>query len=263
MKYKTLTAVTALMMAASVTVHAENLNQNKQKTTVGEDIRSGLRKTDKAMHEAGQDIKAFFVGTDDNVKMSPVTIRGALTARHLIGKAIVNANNDKIATVEDIIIAKDGHAALIVVSDGGVLGIGEKLAAFDYSRVLTQKADGGVNLALSQEMVDNAADFSYEAKDAATAKVIPAGSISAKRLLKGDVLDSNGKKVASIEDLYFRNGDVVQIIVGFNKTLGLSGDRAAIDYDDLRTIRDGDDVHFKLTPGQSTQFKSFKAALDK
>ena len=260
MKYKAITAASALALMIALPAFAGNVT-TKNETTVGQDIKRGLRATDKAMYDTAENIKAFFVGDESDAKMSPVWIRSNLTARYLIGKTIVNPDGGKVATIKDIIIGKNGKATLVVVSDDGVLGIGSKVAAFDYNRVVNQKYDGTVVMALSQDMIDRAADFSYDQKDWKSAKVIPAGSVSANVLLEGDVLDSKGDKTASIENIYFRYADVTQIIVGFNKTMGMGGHKAALDYDDMRMVRNEDgSVDFKLTANQSAGFKNFKSS---
>jgi len=257
MQFKSTAAVSALALMIALPAYAGNVTVKEEKTTISQDIKSGLRATDKAMYETAEDIKAFFVGHEEDAKMSPVMIHSSLTARHLIGKTIITESGDKVATIKDIIIGKNGRAVLVV----GVLGIGDKLAAFDYNRVVSQRYDGSVNMALSADMISRAADFSYDRSDWANAKVIPAGSVSANLLLKGDVLDSKGNKTASIENIYFRNANVTQIIVGFNKTLGMGGDKAALDYDDMRMVRNKDgSLHFKLTANQSAQFKNFKSS---
>jgi len=113
-------------------------------------------------------------------------------------------------------------------------------------------------MGLSQDMVDRAADFSYDQKDWAKAKIIPNGSVSVNALLKGSVFDNNGKKVADVDNIYWRNSDAVQVIVSFNKTMGMGGELAALNYDDLQKIQKNRDIDFKLTPKQSVQFANFK-----
>lgn len=275
MKIRTITAVSiiALMLAApafaadvSTTPAMDNpgvpvtADTNANATT---GVKGDLNKASAEMRETADDIKAFLMGKDTNAKLEPVLIHRAWTAHGLIGADIVNPNDQKkIATVKDIIMDKDGHAILVVVSDGGVMGIGSKVAAFNYDKVITQQADGKVQMALSQDMIDHAKDFSYDQADWAKAKVIPTGSISTNELLKGKVLDANGKKVASVENIYFRSGEASQIIVGFDKTFGMGGDLAALDYDQLHLVQKGKDVDFELSSAQTAQFKSFKKSVE-
>lgn len=224
-------------------------------------VKSGLNRADAEMRETADEIKAFFMGKGPDGKLEPVLIRRDKTAHGLIGESIVNLKGEKIATVKDIILSNDGKAILVVVSDGGVLGIGSKVAAFDYSKVITQNPDGKVVMILSQQMVDHAADFSYDPKDWAKAKVIPSGSISTNLLLEGEVLDSNGKKIADIENVYFRDAEASQLIVGFDKTLGMGGELAALDYDKLQMVQKNKELDFKLTASQTAQFRNFKKSV--
>lgn len=268
MKFKIVTsaAVLALMLSnpayaidASATEGTAAPAASTKDTGVMNDVNSGLNKANESMRDTADDIKAWLVGKNEGDKLEPVLIRRSMTAHGLVGEAVVNQQGAKIASVRDIIIDGNGKAILIVVSDeSGFLGIGNKKAAFDYSKVVAQKLDGSVVMALSEDMVNHAADFSYDQKDWATAKVIPAGSISANALLKGNVLDSSNAKVASIENIYFRDEDVSQIIVGFNKTFGFGGDLAALDYDSLTMVNKNKSLDFRLTASQTAQFKNFR-----
>ena len=264
MKIKMMTAVSVLALMMPISAHAVSFlgSMGGQAMVYTSDADDGtVDQTSDARHDAAGDIKAFFIGKEASNTLEPVLIRRSMTAHGLIGAAVVNSDSEKIATVKDIIIDRDGKAILVVVSDNGVLGIGKKVAAFDYSRVVTQHSDGNVTMALSKDMIDHAADFSYDQEDWAKAKVIPRGSISVNALLKGDVLDNQGKKVASVENVYLRNSDVSQVIVGFNKTLGMGGKLAALDFDNLQTVKKRKDVDFELTSNQTAQFKSFKKSV--
>lgn len=274
MKFKTMTSVAVLTLMMAHPAHAVDAAATgisgeaavstvpAKDTTVMDDVKSGLRKADEGMRNTADDIKAFLVGKNEGDKLEPILIRRSMTAHGLVGETIVNAQGKKTASVKDIIVDSRGTAILVVVSDeGGFLGIGDKVAAFDYNKVVSQKPDGKVVMALSKDMVSHAADFSYDQKDWAKAKVIPVGSISVNTLLKGDVLDNNGVKVANIENIYFRDADASQIIVGFNKTLGVGGDLAALDYDSLQMIKKNEGLDFKLTASQAAQFKSFKTSV--
>jgi uncharacterized protein YrrD len=274
MKMKIITAVSALALISSAPAFAEtraasdvsgDAAVSSQETTknnsVVQDVKNGLAKADKSLRETADDIHAFIIGRDrpaPDAKLEPVLIHRNMTAHGMLGETVVSPKGDKIATVKDIIVDKDGKAILVVVSDGGVLGIGKKVAAFDYGKVISQKDDGKVVMALSQDMIDHAADFSYDQSDRKTAKVIPADSLSVNEILDGDVLDYKGRKAASVENVYFKNGDASQIIIGFNKTLGMGGSLAALDYKDLELIRDKEEVDFKMNEAQTAQFEGFK-----
>jgi sporulation protein YlmC with PRC-barrel domain len=259
-KFKTMAAMSIVTIMLPLTSFAGETVPAKD-TGMMSDIKSGLRSADESMRETAEDIKVYFMGKNPDDKIEPVYIRRNTTAHGLIGQTIVTKQGAKIATVKDIIVDKNGKASMLVVSDAGLLGIGNKVAAFDYNRVIAQKPDGKVVMTLSQDMIDRAADFSYDQEDWAKAKIIPTGSMSVIELLDGNVLDNNDKEVAEVENVYIRNADVSQIIVRFNESFGMGGDLAALNYDNLMIVKEGKKVDFKLTPNQSDQFKNFKKSV--
>lgn len=257
-KFSLLTTTSLMAILAPLAVLAADISSP---AISGHTDSYGATASQNADNQTAAEIKAFYMGKASGNPFEPILIRRDMTANGLIGEAIINSQGTKIATVKDIIVDRSGKAILVVVSDHGFLGIGSKVAAFDYSRVVTQNPEGKVMMALSQDMVDNAADFSYDQKDWAKAKVIPANSLSVNALLKGDVFDNNGKKVADVANVYFRNSEVTQIIVGFNRKLGMGGNLAALNFDDLQMLRKNKTIDFKLTASQSAQFENFRESV--
>jgi uncharacterized protein YrrD len=218
-------------------------------------------KTAKAAEDAYEDIKATFID-EDKTSSDSVTINARGTAQGMIGQPVLNTSGEKIATVKDIILNKSGKAELVVLADGGFMGIGSKLAAFDYNLVSQRHSDGDVIMPISQETLDKVTPFSYEAKDAekdAKTRVIPADGISVAELLDGQVLDTEKKSVAEIDNTSFSNGEASQIIIGFDKTLGLGGEKAAVGFDNVNVVReDEDEIDVQLSAKQAANFESFK-----
>ena len=56
----------------------------------------------------------------------------SMSASDLIGVAVVNQQNEKIGTLDDLLIEKENQVALAVISVGGFLGVGDKLVAIPY-----------------------------------------------------------------------------------------------------------------------------------
>ena len=217
------------------------------------EVKENLEQASDKMRDTADDIKAVFVDEDKTAK-KPVAISMHTTAEGMIGEPILNPKGEKIAKLKDIIINADGKATHVVVSDGGLMGIDDKLAAFDYDKVVTQQADGKIVMALSQDMIDKAADFSYDKDDAAKAKVIPAGSYSLNDVLDGELLDSAGKKAASIDNVLIDNGRADRVIVKFNKKLGMGGDVAAVSFAGLTKNEKSGEVDLQMSARQSAQF---------
>lgn len=228
-----------------------------------ESVKGGLRKADANIRETADDIKAFIVGEKDKgTTFKPVKIRHNVTAEGMLGETIVTTKGESIAEVKDIIINKSGHASKVIVSDGGLLGIGDKVAAFDYGSVITQKKNGEVVMAINEKMIDKANDFSYDRDDYQDAEVLKTNSVSVNKALDAHVYDSAGNQVADVENISFTNGKADQLIVSFNKKLGMGGDLAALDYNALKAERGEDGaVKFRLSEAQSNRFDQFKKAM--
>ena len=276
MNLKYLLSVSVLALMASTNVYAaDTLAVEKIETTAAaqpaentlvKSVKKGLDTADTNIRATMDDVKAYFVEKNKKPgeKLNPILMRRNMTAHGMIGQASFNAQGQKISAVKDIIIDRNGQAILVVVEDGGVLGIGEKVAAFNYKQVVTKKPDGTVMMVLSQKMIDNAANFSYDQKDWAKAKVIPNGSYSVNSFLEGDVLNDTNIKVAAIENIYLLDGDITKVIVSFDNTFGVGGSLAALNFSDLTLVKKdktSNDVDVKLSASQSAQFARFKESI--
>lgn len=64
-----------------------------------------------------------------------LTDDGQVRASKVIGSSVYNDHNDKIGTVDDILMGKDNQPATAVISVGGFLGIGSKLVSVPYDKL--------------------------------------------------------------------------------------------------------------------------------
>ena len=82
-------------------------------------------------------------------------------ASKLIGSSVVNDQNEKIGTIEDIIIGKD-KALYAVLQVGGFLHIGGRMVAVPFDSLVV--ADNGTRIKLpgaTQEALKNLPEFKY------------------------------------------------------------------------------------------------------
>ena len=56
-------------------------------------------------------------------------------SEQLVGSDVVNTDNDKIGSISDLVINKEGQVVGIVVGVGGFLGMGEKQVALSWNSV--------------------------------------------------------------------------------------------------------------------------------
>ncbi len=82
-----------------------------------------------------------------NLSVATVKMDGGIRASKIIGASVTGGGNSSqdLGTVNDLILDKDGHAILGVISVGSVLGVGGKLVAVPYTS-LHMAGDGKVTL---------------------------------------------------------------------------------------------------------------------
>ena len=67
------------------------------------------------------------------------------------------------------------------------------------------------------------------------------------------------KKALQEAEVAFENGEVEYVIIGFDKTLGMGGEKAVLAFDDLQLDNsDKDAPKFKLSAAQAQQFEQYK-----
>lgn len=228
--------------------------KTKQKTS------NVVESTKETVSKTARDVEYTLFG-EGQQRGVETTITADATAKGLLKKPIHNATNERVGTLRDIIVDADGNAKLAVVSDAMLPGIGKE-AAFDYAMVMRQNTNGDVIMPITEEGIDNARSFSYDQKDAgkdANVRTIPSGGYSVDKLLSANVVDAQGKKVASVDNITFRNGKADAIVIGYDKTLGMGGKKAALSFAHVKLNAKGNgNAEFQLSAAQAAQLESMK-----
>lgn len=186
------------------------------------------------------------------------TIDQHMTATDLIGKTVRHENGDRIADIKDIILSSDGDAFLVVLENGN-WAVEQEFIAFDFQTIVQTETEGSTITALSDDMLKNASPFSYDEKrhDILT-KTIPQNGYSVATLLEGKLTNPDGKKVAGIDDISFKNGRTDRLVVRFGQILGLGGKQTTIAFDDTDFVYENGEARFKLSAAQAKQFETYK-----
>ncbi len=81
------------------------------------------------------------VATTDNPNLAVATLRltSGVRAGKIIGEAVQNEQNQRVGTVDDLILSPESKVTMAVVSVGGFLGMGSKLVAVPWPQL---KAEG-------------------------------------------------------------------------------------------------------------------------
>lgn len=257
------TKLLASAMAATMIMATPAFAETAASESTSKKIERSAEKAGAAVKDTYYDIKGSLL-TEDTVKQPDsrtVIIHSRMTADGIIGQDIVNSSGEKLGTVKDIILTNDGKADAVIISHGGLLGIGDKEAAFDYGLVMRREQNGDVVMPLSEDSIKQAKAFSYDRKDQDdSTRVIPENGISVNDLLKASLLDHTGKTVAKVDNLYFSQGQVSRVIVNYNQTAGMGGEKALIDYKRLKLARVDGEYRFQMSANQSQQFENFEKA---
>ncbi len=263
----TLASVLSVILAAgaasaetTATVSVQNKNLPGVETGIKasdspetREAKKALIKADTAMRRSADEIRAFLSGKDTSAPLEPVVIRRDMTAEAMLKADVVDANGKKVASVNDILLDEQGNPEKVIVSQGGVAGLGGKKASFDYDSVKTSTNKDGARVmtGLSAEAI----------KKAPEAVEPPTRSAKVSAILDGAILDSKGDKIADIENVAF-NGNDTQLIVKFNDTFGMGGNLAAMNLESLERVDSNGEVNYRMSAAQTTQFKSYTAAVE-
>jgi sporulation protein YlmC with PRC-barrel domain len=92
--------------------------------------------------------------------IATVTLKNGWRASKLIGAAVYNEQNQKIGTVDDLILTGSDKVVVAVISVGGFLGIGGKLVAVPFDKL--QMANGKATLAgATKDALNGMPSFTY------------------------------------------------------------------------------------------------------
>ena len=87
-----------------------------------------------------------------------------MRAEKVIGSSVYDRNNEKIGSVQDIVLNKDGTVAAVVVDVGSFVGIGGKNVAVKWNDIKTN--NNRLTLDRTKDQLKQAAD--YKMKDTGT-----------------------------------------------------------------------------------------------
>lgn len=214
--------------------------------------------------QAYENIKAFVISEKEGVTGQETTIERRSSASGMIGSPVYNEKKERVGTVKDIIVNSDGKANMLVIADGEFPGYDGKLVAFDFTSVVQNDEKGDFMIPLSETVIDSVAEFSYEPKtEKSLVRAIPEGGYSVAKLLDGKLLNDKNETVGNIDDIYFQGGAAKMVVVGFDKVLGLGGKHAAMSYNLMSLVYNGNELNLQLSPSQAAMLESYKKSTDK
>ena len=72
------------------------------------------------------------------MKVDPATLATGYRASQVIGSSVVNANNETVGTIDDLIVTPSEKVPFAVLSVGGFLGMGSKFVVVSFASLEVQ-----------------------------------------------------------------------------------------------------------------------------
>lgn len=82
-------------------------------------------------------------------------------ASKLVGAAVVNSKDERIGTIDDLVVSPDDRVTYAILSVGGFVGIGSKLVAVPFNSLRTVKEDRLMLPGASKEALHDLPEFKY------------------------------------------------------------------------------------------------------
>ena len=74
----------------------------------------------------------------------------------LVGATVYNSKGDSVGTIDDLLMGDDGKITQVVISTGGLLGIGGKLVSVPYDQIKLEPSAGNGSNAGTTTAANNA-----------------------------------------------------------------------------------------------------------
>lgn len=206
-----------------------------------------------------EDVRSAFV-TDENAADATTRINMRRVATNVIGASVYNTDGEAIAKVHDVILDSNGQTSMIILADGEIFGMGKQVA-FDHAVIAGETAEGDLIAPLTEKVIAEAAPFSYEPDvDDEKVRVIPANGYSVNKLMDAQIVNPEGRVLADVDNIVFTQGQASNMIVSFNKTLGMGGNSALMSLNDAELMKNSENGNytFELNAEKSAQFESYK-----
>ena len=220
-------------------------------------------------------------------------VNAAIDSKTLIDQDIVNANGDKVGTVESVVIDKKGDVKYVIAGVGGFLGMGEKHVALKWDDLnVTQQGDH-VTANVTKEQLQALPDYKqpesasanriYAYDDAVKMNqyltdggiaggkttdidndtTVTAAGLRASDVVGAKVESASGDNIGEISEVILKqDGSVNGVVVDVGGFLGVGERPVLLNWKDLQFTGVSGDlaVTTTLNKDQLTTFPEFQAS---
>lgn len=82
-------------------------------------------------------------------------------ASKLVGAAVVNNNDERIGTIDDLVVSPEDKVTYAIISVGGFLGVGSKLVAVPFDALRMVKEERLMLPGATKDALRNLPEFKY------------------------------------------------------------------------------------------------------
>ncbi len=102
------------------------------------------------------------VATTNNPNLSVASVRleNGVRASKVVGSTVYNEQNERVGSVDDLIMTEDDKVTVAIISVGGFLGLGSKLVAVPFGQ-LKRDADRVVLTGATKDTLNGMPSFVY------------------------------------------------------------------------------------------------------
>lgn len=204
---------------------------------------------------------------------NPMTMQTTQVDAHkIIGRDLVNASNDKIGSIDSVMLGREGKVQAVIVNVGGFLGLRERNVAIDWADISVSQDGKKITTALTKDQLKALPEYRYaddakrgtafdapgapvrrDAADAGNArpadKKSPIADVSSLAAYKSSAIvgakavNARDETVGEVKELLIgANGLVRGALISVGGFLGIGERNVVVDWRDLTIGRDGKDL---------------------
>lgn len=108
-------------------------------------------------------------GADRGTTPPAATKPEPMKVNALVGRDVRNVTNETIGEVNNVVVDPDGKIQQVIVSVGGVLGVGAKHVALAWNQVRVDSAGGALMVDMTKEQLKSAPEVDVKKSEPASA----------------------------------------------------------------------------------------------
>ena len=144
-------------------------------------------------------------------------LKSGLSVERLIGMHVRDRSDRSIGEIDNMLVTRDGRVTAVIVSAGGVLGLGETYFRVPWNQVRFHQRTNSVNVPIAR---DNIERFRWGAEQVAMA----ANELKVRDLMDGSVALRDGSRYGDLDDLIIgRDGRLKALVVTSAAFAGVPG----------------------------------------